>query len=76
LYAIKNGWAGIARFGGVVFWDCPEGLIRQIHEELKFLPGLSQLEEQARDFLKVKVGAAEDSVGSPRGSCSQEGAGG
>ncbi|MDR3683207.1 MAG: RMD1 family protein, partial [Geothrix sp.] len=27
------------------------------------LPGLSQMEEQARDFLRVRVGAAEDSVG-------------
>jgi required for meiotic nuclear division protein 1 len=58
----KDSFVFLARFGGVVFWNCPEPLIRQIHEELKSLPGLSSLEEQARDFLKVKVGAAEDSV--------------
>jgi uncharacterized Rmd1/YagE family protein len=59
----KDSFVFLARFGGVVFWNCPEALIRQIHEELKSLPGLSQLEEQARDFLKVKVGVAEDAVG-------------
>jgi uncharacterized Rmd1/YagE family protein len=59
----KGSFVFLARFGGVVFWNCPEALIRQIHEELKSLPGLSNLEEQARDFLKVKVGSTEDSVG-------------
>lgn len=59
----KGSFVFLSRFGGVVFWDCPEALIRQIHEELKSLPGLSLLEEQARDFLRVKVGAEEDSVG-------------
>ncbi len=59
----KGSFVYLSRFGGVVFWDCPEGLIRQIHEELKSLPGLSQMEEQARDFLRVRVGAAEDAVG-------------
>ena len=59
----KGSFVYLSRFGGVVFWDCPEALIRQIHEELKSLPGLSRMEEQARDFLKVRVGAAEDSVG-------------
>lgn len=59
----KGSFVFLSRFGGVVFWNCPDPLIHQIHEELKSLPGLSRLEEQARDFLKVKVGAAEDSVG-------------
>jgi uncharacterized Rmd1/YagE family protein len=59
----KGSFVFLARFGGVVFWNCPGPLIRQIHEELKSLPGLSNLEEQARDFLKVKVGSTEDSVG-------------
>jgi uncharacterized Rmd1/YagE family protein len=59
----KGSFVFLSRFGGVIFWNCPEALIRQIHEELKALPGLSRLEEQARDFLKVKVGAPEDSVG-------------
>jgi len=59
----KGSFVYLARFGGVVFWNCPETLIRQVHEELKSLPGLSLLEEQARDFLQVKVGAAEDSIG-------------
>jgi uncharacterized Rmd1/YagE family protein len=59
----KGSFVFLARFGGVVFWNCPGPLIRQIHEELKSLPGLSHLEEQARDFLKVKVGSTEDSVG-------------
>jgi uncharacterized Rmd1/YagE family protein len=59
----KGSFVFLSRFGGVVFWNCPDSLIRQIHEELKALPGLSRLEEQARDFLRVKVGAAEDSVG-------------
>jgi len=59
----KGSYVFLARFGGIVFWNCPDSLIRQIHEELKSLPGLSQLEERARDFLQVQVGAAEDSVG-------------
>jgi uncharacterized Rmd1/YagE family protein len=59
----KGSFVFLSRFGGVVFWNCPESLTRQIHEELKSLPGLSRLEEQARDFLKVRVGAAEDEVG-------------
>jgi uncharacterized Rmd1/YagE family protein len=59
----KGSFVFLSRFGGVVFWNCPELLIRQIHEELKALPGLSLLEEQARDFLKVRVGAADDAVG-------------
>lgn len=63
LEPVKGSFVFLSRFGGVVFWNCSEALIRQIHEELKALPGLNQLEEQARDFLKVKVGAAEDSVG-------------
>jgi uncharacterized Rmd1/YagE family protein len=63
LEPVKGSFVFLARFGGVVFWNCPDTLIRQIHEELKSLPGLNQLEEQARDFLKVRVGAAEDSVG-------------
>lgn len=53
----------LSRFGGVVFWNCPEALVRQVHEELKSLPGLNRLEERTRDYLKVKVGAPEDSVG-------------
>lgn len=53
----------LARFGGVVFWNCEDTLIRQIHEELRSLTGLNQLEERARDTLKVKVGTPEDSVG-------------
>ena len=59
----EGSFVFLSRFGGVVFWDCPDALIRQIHEELKSLPGLSRLEEQARDFLVVRVGAAEDAVG-------------
>jgi uncharacterized Rmd1/YagE family protein len=59
----KGSFVFLTRFGGVVFWNCPETLIRQVHEELKVLPGLSSLEEQARDFLAVKTGVAEDSVG-------------
>ena len=59
----KGSFVFLSRFGGVVFWNCPEPLVRQIHEELKSLPALSRLEEQARDFLKVRVGAAEDAVG-------------
>lgn len=53
----------MARFGGVVFWNCQEALIRQVHAELKSLKGLNQLEERARDTLKVKVGTPEDFVG-------------
>jgi uncharacterized Rmd1/YagE family protein len=53
----------LSRFGAVVFWNCPTALIRQVHDELRSLPGLNQLEEQARDFLKVRIGAAEDTVG-------------
>ena len=59
----KGSFVFLTRFGGVVFWNCPETLIRQVHEELRVLPGLSSLEEQARDFLAVKTGVAEDSVG-------------
>jgi uncharacterized Rmd1/YagE family protein len=59
----KGSYVFLARFGGVVFWDCPEMLIHQIHEELKTLLALDRLEEQARDFLKVRIGADEDSVG-------------
>lgn len=59
----KGSFVFLARFGGVVFWNCPEPLIRQFYEELKAMPGLTHLEEQARDFLKVSVGAAEESVG-------------
>ncbi len=64
---VLEPWEGsfvfLSRFGGVVFWNCPEGLIREIHDELRTLPALTQLEEQARDFLKVKVGVGEDYVG-------------
>jgi len=59
----KDSFVFLSRFGGVVFWNCPEALIRQIHEELRALPGMNLLEEQARDFLQVKVGALEDAVG-------------
>lgn len=59
----QGSFAFLARFGGVVFWNCSETLIRQIHDELRSLPGLSRLEDQARDFLQVRVGTAEDSVG-------------
>lgn len=59
----KGSFVFLARFGGVVFWNASEALIRQVHEELKSLHGLDQLEERARDFLAVKVGAAEDAVG-------------
>lgn len=58
----KGSYVFLSRFGGVVFWNCPEALTRQIHEELKALPGLSRLEEQARDFLQVKVGGGGDAV--------------
>ena len=59
----KGCYVFLSRFGGMVFWNCPEALTRQIHEELKSLPGLSRIEEQARDFLTVRVGAPEDAVG-------------
>jgi len=53
----------LSRFGAVVFWNCPEALVQQIHEEFKTLPGLNRLEERARDTLKVRVGTPEDFVG-------------
>ena len=59
----KGSFVFLSRFGGVVFWNCPEALISLIHEELRALPMHHLLEEQARDFLMVKVGAPEDSVG-------------
>jgi uncharacterized Rmd1/YagE family protein len=59
----QGSFVFISRFGGVVFWNCPKPLIGQVHDELKSLPGLNRLEERARDFLRVRVGAAEDSVG-------------
>lgn len=59
----KGSYVYLSRFGGVVFWNCPEALVRQLHEELKGLPDLEGVEEQTRDFLRVKVGAAEDAVG-------------
>lgn len=59
----QGSFVFLARFGGVVFWNASEALIRQVHEELKFLQGLGRLEERARDFLTVKVGAAGDAVG-------------
>jgi len=58
----QGSYVYLARFGGVVFWNCPEPLIRQVHGELRSLPGLQGLEEQARDFLKVRAGAPEDLV--------------
>ncbi|MBP1626525.1 MAG: hypothetical protein H6Q00_1000 [Holophagaceae bacterium] len=59
----KGSFVFLSRFGGIVFWNCPDPLVRQIHEELRCLPMHHMLEEQARDFLTVKVGALEDSVG-------------
>ena len=59
----KGSYVFLSPFGDVVFWNCPEVLIRQIHDELQSMPTLDQLEEQARDFLKVRIGATEDSVG-------------
>lgn len=59
----KGSFVFLARFGGVVFWNASEALIRQVHEDLKSLPGLGQLEDRARDFLAVRVGAAGDAVG-------------
>jgi uncharacterized Rmd1/YagE family protein len=59
----EGSFVYLTRFGGVVFWNCQDSLIQQIHEELKSLQGLNQLEERARDTLKVRVGTAEDGVG-------------
>ena len=67
---VLEPWEGsfvfLSRFGGVVFWNCPEGLIREIHDELRTLPALSQLEEQARDFLKVRWGSVRTPWGSAK----------
>jgi uncharacterized Rmd1/YagE family protein len=59
----KESYVYLSRFGGVVFWNGSIGLIHQIHDELRRLPGLGRLEEQARDTLLVRVGSAEDAVG-------------
>jgi len=53
----------LSRFGALVFWNGSEALIRQVHGELKAMPGQGSLEERARDFLNVKVGSPEDAVG-------------
>ena len=58
-----GSYAFLSRFGAVVFWNGSEAMIRQVHGELKGMPGQARLEEQARDFLTVKVGAPEDGVG-------------
>ncbi|WP_306591410.1 RMD1 family protein [Geothrix sp. 21YS21S-4] len=59
----QGNYVYLSRFGGVVFWNCAGDLIQQVHDELKRLPGLSRMEEQARDTLLVRVGSTEDSVG-------------
>lgn len=56
----KGSYVFIARFGAVVFWNCPGHLVDRIHADLKESP--ASLEEQARDFLNVVVGAPEDAV--------------
>jgi uncharacterized Rmd1/YagE family protein len=53
----------LSLFGGVVYWNCPEEVIREFHEELRALKGSNQLEERVRETLKVRVGMPNDSVG-------------
>jgi len=56
-------WIYVERFGGVVFWNCPEPLIQGFLHDLQDLPGLGQRVDSARDSLTVLVGADANEVG-------------
>jgi uncharacterized Rmd1/YagE family protein len=63
LEPLPGSFVFLSKFGAVVFWNCQEALVQQIHEELRTLPGLNRLEERARDTLKVRIGTPVDLVG-------------
>ena len=53
----------LAKFGGVVFWNCSEALIAAIHQEIAALGDPGNRVEGVRDQLTVHVGTPEDRVG-------------
>jgi len=58
-----GAWIYVERFGGIVFWNCPEALVQAFLEDLRDLPGVGLPVESARDNLTVFVGAPADEVG-------------
>ncbi|MDM7914143.1 MAG: RMD1 family protein [Candidatus Eisenbacteria bacterium] len=46
----------LTKFGGLVYWNCSEALIRQIREEVRRLPGIRELCEEVSDRIEVEVG--------------------
>jgi uncharacterized Rmd1/YagE family protein len=58
-----GAWIYVERFGGVVFWNCPEPLVQTFLQDLRDIPGIGQRVESARDHLTVFVGAEANEVG-------------
>jgi required for meiotic nuclear division protein 1 len=50
------------KFGGLVFWNFPDNLLKSAISKIKALPGVGQLDERVSDKLVLSAGAPEDRV--------------
>src|SRR5512133_679791 len=58
-----GAWVYLSRFGAVVFWNAPPGVVEAVLRDLNDLPGTGARAEGARDDLRVHLQAETDQVG-------------
>lgn len=58
----KHSYVILARFGAVVFWDCSDEVIQDMHAEIQSLPSVLNRNDAVRDLLTVHIGKDQDTV--------------
>jgi uncharacterized Rmd1/YagE family protein len=52
----RGSFVVLTKFGGVVFWNCPDELLRQFREDVAALPGIRARCDEVQDQLEVEIG--------------------
>lgn len=58
----KNSYVVLTRFGAVVYWDCCEQVVQDMHAEIESLPAVQNRNDAVRDELLVHIGMEQDMV--------------
>jgi uncharacterized Rmd1/YagE family protein len=52
----RGSYVVLTKFGGLVYWNCGDDLIRQLRQEVSKLPGISRRCEEVEDQIEVEIG--------------------
>ena len=62
LEVVRNSYAIVTKFGGLVCWNCTEELIDQLSKDIMHLNDQNTRIDSVRDTVEVETGAASDAV--------------